>query len=53
LIIWAEKHYVVTSQALSDALPQAETQTMRGGHMFTEQYAAEAFERSMVFLAKH
>ena len=53
LIIWAEKDYVVTSQALSDALPQAETQTMRGGHMFTEQYAAEAFERSMVFLAKH
>ena len=50
LIIWAEKDYIVTSQALSDALPQAETQIMRGGHMFAEQYAAEVFERSMAFL---
>ena len=51
LIIWGEKDYVVPSQALSDALPQAVTQVMRGGHMFAEQYAAETFGRSMAFLA--
>ena len=50
LILWAVKDYVVTSQALSDALPQAETQTMRGGHMFTEQYSPETFQRSIAFL---
>ena len=51
LIIWAERDYVVTSRSLSGALPQAETQIMRGGHMFTEQYSQEAFQRSMAFLA--
>ena len=53
LLLWAEKDYIVTGQmaeSLTAALPQAQSQTMRGGHMFTEQFPAEAFERSMAFL---
>ena len=52
-LLWAEKDYIVTSDmgaGLTAALPQAEAQTMRGGHMFTEQFPEEAFARSMAFL---
>jgi len=55
LLLWAEKDYIVGAQmaeALAAALPRAESQTMKGGHMFTEQFPAEAFERSMAFLGK-
>jgi len=52
LIIWAQRDYIVTSQALSGALPWAETQIMHGGHMMTEQFPEEAFERSIAFLQK-
>ena len=54
-LLWAEKDYIVTSDmgaGLTAALPQAESQTMRGGHMFTEQFPRETFERSMAFLEK-
>jgi len=55
LLLWAEKDYIVTGQmaeSLTAALPRAQSQTMRGGHMFTEQFPEEAFERSMAFLGK-
>jgi len=55
LLLWAEKDYIVGAQmaeSLTAALPNAASQTMRGGHMFTEQFSQEAFERSMAFLAK-
>ena len=55
LLLWAEKDYIVGEQmaaGLTAALPQARPQTMRGGHMFTEQFPQEAFERSMAFLGK-
>ena len=48
-----ENDYIVTADAgaaLTAALPNAQSQTMRGGHMFTEQFPREAFERSMAFL---
>ena len=53
LLLWAEKDYVVSGEmadSLTAALPGAQAQTMRGGHMFTEQFAQEAFERSLAFL---
>jgi alpha-beta hydrolase superfamily lysophospholipase len=55
LLLWGEKDYIVTGQmaeSLAAALPRAVSQTMQGGHMFAEQYAAEAFGRSMAFLGK-
>ena len=54
LLLWAENDYIVTAgagAALTAALPNAQSQTMRGGHMFTEQFSPEVFERSMAFLA--
>ena len=53
LVIWGEKDYVISArmaEELGAALPQAEIQTMRGGHMFAEQYAAEVYGRSTAFL---
>ena len=53
LLLWAENDYIVGDQmaeSLTAALPNAQTQTMRGGHMFTEQFSPETFERSMAFL---
>ena len=53
LLLWAEKDYIVGADmaaGLTAALPKAQSQTMRGGHMFTEQFSREAFERSMAFL---
>ena len=53
LLLWAEKDYIVgadVAAGLTAALPSAQPQTMRGGHMFTEQFSREAFERSMAFL---
>jgi len=55
LLLWAENDYIVGDQmaeSLTAALPNAQSQTMRGGHMFTEQFSPEAFERSMEFLGK-
>jgi len=56
LVIWAEKEFVLTpgmAKRMRAALPQAAAQTMRGGHMFSEQYAAETFERSIAFLREN
>jgi len=53
LVLWAEKEYVLLPGMVSRmkaGLPQAVSQTMRGGHQFSERYAAEVFERSMAFL---
>jgi pimeloyl-ACP methyl ester carboxylesterase len=55
LLLWAEKDYILSAQIERDmtaALPQAAAQTVRGGHMFVEQYAAETFERSVAFLGE-
>jgi len=56
LLLWAENDYVVSgamAESLTAALPNAQVQTMRGGHMFTEQFSQEVFERSMAFLGGH
>jgi len=53
LLIWAEKEYVLTpgmQKRMRAGLSQVRGQTMKGGHMFAEQYAAETFERSIAFL---
>ena len=55
LLLWAENDCIVTADAgaaLTAALPNAQAQTMRGGHMFTEQFSPEVFERSMAFLGR-
>jgi len=55
LLIWGAKDYVISAKMagnLTAALPRATVQTMYGGHMFTEQFPQEAFERSMVFLKR-
>ena len=53
LVIWAQEEYILTpgmAKRMRAGLPQATAQTMKGGHMFSEQYAAETFERSITFL---
>ena len=55
LLIWAQWDYILPPgvvSAMKAALTRAEVQTIRGGHMFPEQHAAETFERSMSFLKK-
>lgn len=55
LVIWAQNEYILLPgmvRKMKAGLPQATAQTMQGGHMFAEQYAAETFERSMAFLRR-
>ena len=55
LVIWAENEYILLPKMvgrMKAGLPQAMAQTVQGGHMFSEQYAAETFERSMTFLRR-
>ena len=56
LVIWAKREFVLTpgmAKRMRAALPRAAAQTMRGGHMFSEQHAAETFERSITFLKEN
>lgn len=53
LVIWGESDYVISAdmtESLRAALPQAQHQSLPGGHMFSEQYPAEVFARAMAFL---
>jgi len=53
LMLKAESDYIVPGFMQPDAAmpPQTVTHVMKGGHQFSEQYAAETFEKSMEFLS--
>ena len=53
LMLKAKSEYIVPASMQPDAAmpPQTVTHVMKGGHQFSEQYAAETFEKSMEFLS--